>query len=82
VNLLLDTRVLLWAAAEPEKLSAQAAALINDESNRLYFSAASIWEVVIKNSLQRSDFRIDPHLLRRGWSIMATKSWPSAQRTR
>jgi len=66
VNLLLDTHVLLWAAAEPEKLSAQAAALINDESNRLYFSAASIWEVVIKNSLQRADSRIDPHLLRRG----------------
>ena len=58
--------MLLWAAADPEKLSAQAAALINDESNRLYFSAASIWEVVIKNSLQRADSRIDPHLLRRG----------------
>ncbi|WP_235825488.1 type II toxin-antitoxin system VapC family toxin [Vreelandella rituensis] len=66
VNLLLDTHVLLWAAAESEKLSADALSLINDDNNRLYFSAASIWEVVIKNSLQRPDFHVDPHLLRRG----------------
>lgn len=66
MNLLLDTHVLLWAAAEPEKLSQDALSLINEDANRLYFSAASIWEVVIKNSLQRPDFHVDPHLLRRG----------------
>ena len=66
MNLLLDTHILLWAAAEPGKLSPKATALISDDANRLYFSAASIWEVVIKNSLGRSDFHVDPHLLRRG----------------
>lgn len=66
MNLLLDTHVLLWASAEPEKLSDDALSLINDDNNKLYFSAASIWEVVIKNSLQRTDFHVDPHLLRRG----------------
>jgi PIN domain nuclease of toxin-antitoxin system len=66
MNLLLDTHILLWAAAEPQKLPAEASALLTDENNRLYFSAASIWEVVIKNGLERPDFRIDPHLLRRG----------------
>lgn len=66
MNLLLDTHVLLWAAAEPEKLSAEAVGLIADDTNKLYFSAASLWEVVIKNSLQRPDFHVDPHLLRRG----------------
>jgi PIN domain nuclease of toxin-antitoxin system len=66
VNLLLDTHILLWAAVSPEKLSADALSLINDDNNRLYFSAASIWEVVIKNGLQRPDFHVDPHLLRRG----------------
>ncbi len=66
MNLLLDTHVLLWVAGEPERLSAEALALINDENNKLYFSAASICEVVIKNSLQRPDFKVDPHLLRRG----------------
>lgn len=66
MNLLLDTHILLWAAASPEKLPAEALSLINDDNNSLYFSAASIWEVVIKNSLQRPDFQVDPHLLRRG----------------
>jgi len=66
MNLLLDTHILLWAASEPEKLSAEAAELINNEDNRLYFSAASTWEIVIKNRLQRPDFHVDPHLLRRG----------------
>jgi len=66
VDLLLDAHLLLWAAAEPEKLSAEAMALITDDDNRLYFSAASLWEVEIKNTLQRLDFHVDPHLLRRG----------------
>lgn len=66
MNLLLDTHLLLWAAAEPERLSQNAVKLINDPKNTLFFSAASIWEVVIKNSLNRPDFKVDPHLLRRG----------------
>jgi len=66
VNLLLDTHILLWAAAEPAKLSSEATSLITNEENRLYFSAASVWEVVIKNGLGRPDFHVDPHILRRG----------------
>ena len=66
MKLLLDTHILLWAAAEPKRLSDQAHELIADQRNRLYFSAASLWEVVIKNGLQRPDFHVDPHLLRRG----------------
>lgn len=66
MNLLLDTHILLWAAAQPDKLSPEAATLISSENNRLYFSAASLWEVGIKNGLGRPDFHVDPHLLRRG----------------
>jgi PIN domain nuclease of toxin-antitoxin system len=66
VNLLLDTHLLLWAASTPRRLSRAAVKLINDPKNQLYFSAASVWEVVIKNGLQRVDFQVDPHLLRRG----------------
>ncbi|GHB13225.1 type II toxin-antitoxin system VapC family toxin [Salinicola rhizosphaerae] len=65
MNLLLDTHVLLWAAAEPERLSDEAVALIEDTGNTLHFSAASLWEIVIKNGLQRPDFQLDPHLFRR-----------------
>ena len=32
----------------------------------MFFSAASPWEVTIKNSLGREEFSIDPRLLRRG----------------
>ena len=66
MNLLLDTHILLWAAAEPQKLPGQAIELLENPVNPLYFSAASIWEVVIKNGLGRADFHVDPHLLRRG----------------
>ncbi|MDX1588301.1 MAG: type II toxin-antitoxin system VapC family toxin [Oleiphilaceae bacterium] len=66
MNLLLDTHILLWAAAEPGRLSAEARELIDDPGNKLFFSAASVWEVVIKNGLKRPDFHVDPHLLRRG----------------
>lgn len=66
MNLLLDTHLLLWAAGEPERLSREAVELINHPENKLYFSAGSIWEVVIKRGLDRPDFRVDPALLRRG----------------
>jgi PIN domain nuclease of toxin-antitoxin system len=66
MKLLLDTHLLLWAAGEPKRLSAAARKLINDARNELLFSAASLWEIVIKRSLGRDDFRVDPRLLRRG----------------
>jgi PIN domain nuclease of toxin-antitoxin system len=66
VKLLLDTHLLLWAAGTPERLSADAARLIGEQANELFFSAASVWEVVIKRGLGRDDFQVDPHLLRRG----------------
>ena len=63
---LLDTHLLLWAASEPERLSEAARAIVTDEDSQLWFSVASIWEVVIKASLGRDDFDVDPHLFRRG----------------
>ncbi|KAA8384959.1 type II toxin-antitoxin system VapC family toxin [Acetobacter sp. DmW_136] len=66
MKLLLDTHLLLWAAGEPDKLSARAKALMEDQHNVLLFSAASLWEITIKAGLGRADFQIDPHLLRRG----------------
>ena len=66
MRLLLDTHLLLWAAGQPQRLSAAARALIEDEENTLLFSAASLWEVTIKSDLGRVDFRVDPRLLRRG----------------
>lgn len=64
--LLLDTQLLLWAAGHPERLSEEARSMITEPRNQLWFSAASLWEITIKHGLGRRDFRIDPHLLRRG----------------
>jgi len=66
VNLLLDTHLLLWAAAQPDLLSREALALIEDQSNALVFSVASLWEVAIKRALDRADFRTDAGVLRAG----------------
>ena len=66
MTLLLDTHLLLWAAAHPGKLSTEAVSLISNRDHELTFSSASIWEVQIKLQLGRPDFQVDPRLLRRG----------------
>jgi PIN domain nuclease of toxin-antitoxin system len=66
VKLLLDTHLLLWAAVEPQRLTKPARALLENPDNELLFSAISLWEVAIKNSLGRPDFHLDARLLRRG----------------
>lgn len=66
MKLLLDTHLLLWAANEPERLSAKAKVFFDDLDHELLFSAASIWEIAIKNGLGRDDFKVDARLLRRG----------------
>lgn len=66
MKFLLDTQLLLWAAGQPKRLSAVARRHLNNPRNELLFSAASLWEIAIKNSLGRDDFRVEPRLLRRG----------------
>lgn len=65
MKILLDTHVLLWVAGDPKQLSAQARKLLEDPQNQLYFSAASLWEISIKNKLGRTDFKVDLPVLRR-----------------
>ena len=64
MKLLLDTHLLLWAAAGT--LPGEAEEMVTHADNMLYFSPASIWEIGIKKSLGRSDFKVDPEVLRRG----------------
>ncbi|WP_419921099.1 type II toxin-antitoxin system VapC family toxin [Candidatus Poriferisodalis sp.] len=66
MSLLLDTHVLLWAAGEPERLPRSTLEMLEDPAVAVTFSAASIWEVAIKNGLGRADFSVDPRVLRRG----------------
>ena len=66
MRLLLDTHILLWAAATPERLSPRTRAKIEDTANLPVFSAASLWEVAIKGGLGHEDLRVNAAVLRRG----------------
>ena len=66
MNLLVDTHLLLWAAGQPERLSRRARQLLEDIDTGLWFSAASLWEIAIKQSIGRADFQVEPRRLRRG----------------
>jgi PIN domain nuclease of toxin-antitoxin system len=65
LKLLLDTHIVLWAAGRPERLPKSARSLLTAPENSLFFSAANIWEIVIKLALGREDFRVDPYRLRK-----------------
>lgn len=65
-HILLDTHLLLWAAAGSEQLPEGVIQRLNDENTQPLFSAASIWEVVIKTGLGRKDFNVDAAMFRRG----------------
>ena len=64
MKILLDTHLLLWSAADV--LPPGAVRYIEDETNILLFSPASLWEIVIKRGLGRDDFIVDPASLYSG----------------
>jgi PIN domain nuclease of toxin-antitoxin system len=47
-KVLLDTHVLIWAIAAPERLSRRARAVMAEEAAVLLVSAASAWEIATK----------------------------------
>ncbi len=51
MKLLLDTQCWLWWFAQPEKLSEKVIEQIADETNEVWFSVASVWEMGIKVSI-------------------------------
>lgn len=53
--ILLDTNALLHLVADPERLNEHAYAVLADQRNDLYVSAASAWEVSIKTRIGRFD---------------------------
>jgi PIN domain nuclease of toxin-antitoxin system len=64
MKLLIDTHLLLWAAAG--ELPAEAERYIADESNLLLFSSASVWETAVKCELKRHDFSVNPYAFYNG----------------
>ncbi len=53
MRLLLDSHVLVWMVADPDKLPPGLADAITDGTNRLFISLASIWELANKVAIGR-----------------------------
>jgi PIN domain nuclease of toxin-antitoxin system len=60
MRLLLDTHVFLWYVSADPKLPAAFRDAVSDLANEAYLSAASVWEVVIKNALGKLPLPADP----------------------
>lgn len=51
MKLLLDTHIFIWWADQPERLSPAALSALQDETNEIVLSVASVWEMQIKMQL-------------------------------
>lgn len=66
MRLLLDTHVVLWAATDSPRLTSRMRSILEATGNILTVSAATHWEISVKNSLARPDFDVDLTALRAG----------------
>lgn len=56
MDLLLDTHVVIWWDSSDPQLSAACARAIADPANRVFVSAASVWEIAVKQRAGRLGF--------------------------
>lgn len=63
MRLLLDTHVLVWAMARPDRLARDVKLALSSRDNEIFVSAASVWEAAIKFALRRPDFPVPPQEL-------------------
>lgn len=77
MRFLLDTQVFLWWIADDPRLSEKARGTIRNAENRLFLSAASGWEIVIKAGLGRIKLSQKPQgFVARQLSANAIESLP------
>ena len=82
--MLLDTHALLWWLGNDAQLGTQARAIITDERNEVFVSAASTWEIAIKTRLGKLNLGrpLHPHiaqLVARNEFRMLAPDWEDAQ---
>jgi len=53
MNYLADTHILLWSFLETGRLPANIQSILLDESNVIYYSPISLWEISIKYGLKK-----------------------------
>ena len=59
MKILLDTHILFWSMCMEYKLPARILSWINDPENEIFFSSASVWEIVIKHSKNPAAMPVD-----------------------
>lgn len=87
MKLLLDTHVLLWAASDPDQLTAAARDGLEDGTNDVFVSVVSAWEIAIKQSLGKLELAKPaeqwlPEVLRRTGFELAEVGLAAALRVR
>lgn len=55
MNVVLDTHTVLWLVSAPDTIESAALARLSDPGTKVWVSAASAWEIAIKNRLGRLD---------------------------
>ena len=73
MRLLLDTHIFLWAAAFPQRLSTVTRSAIDDPASEVFVSAASCWEMAIKQARGRLDFpltRLGETIVSLGFTVL------------
>jgi PIN domain nuclease of toxin-antitoxin system len=53
MKLLLDTQIAIWALVDQGRVGERARNLIQDGTNQVFVSVASVWEIAIKYALQK-----------------------------
>ena len=53
MNILLDTHVVIWWYEDPLRLKDEARKIIEDKENALFLSPIVIWEILIKQTLNK-----------------------------
>lgn len=75
MRMLVDTHLLLWAAARSRRLPKEARRLLENPRNEVHYSAASLWEIAIKLG-HRRDFEVDLGRLRAALADMSFLELP------
>jgi PIN domain nuclease of toxin-antitoxin system len=65
MKFLFDSHLLIWAASGSNRMPKHAVTLLNNKSNEIFFSSASLWEISIKAARGSRGFQVDPRLLLR-----------------
>lgn len=54
---LIDTHILIWLAVSPEEISKSVLDIIENPENDIYISTVSLWEIAIKQSINKLDLK-------------------------